>query len=245
MASQIQIVNLIAGHLGQDEVLSFPAQGPLGDAITQFWDTARQETLRANTWHCARKRVQLTPTTTAPAFGYSNAFNLPGDFVRFVDVNVTGFGEFRDYVREGRQLLSNSTPLNLIYIYDLTDIDYWDADLAMGFSINAHPMHKNTTATLGHTCIRPYAAVTPTRLASSQYVYAASCHRLTGSIPAQIRVQHHCISNADMRITAAWLSRSSGRIQSPRCASAMYRVLSVARVRRMEMLDTKSQMPLM
>lgn len=140
MASQIQIVNLIAGHLGQDEVLSFPAQGPLGDAITQFWDTARQETLRANTWHCARKRVQLTPTTTAPAFGYSNAFNLPGDFVRFVDVNVTGFGEFRDYVREGRQLLSNSTPLNLIYIYDLTDIDYWDADLAMGFSIKLASM---------------------------------------------------------------------------------------------------------
>jgi hypothetical protein len=135
MASKIELYNLIAGHLGQDEVLSFPASGPLGDAIEQFWDAARQRTLRANTWHSARKRMVLTPTTTPPAFGYTYAFNLPGDFIRVVEVGVSGFGEFRDYVREGQQLLSNSTPLNLIYIFDQAEIDFWDGDLAMAFSI--------------------------------------------------------------------------------------------------------------
>lgn len=135
MASKIQIYNLIAGHLGQDEVLSFPAQGALGDAIEQFWHAARQDTLRANTWHCARKRAQLTPTAMPPAFGYTNAFDMPGDFIRIVEVTISGFGDFRDYVREGQQILSDFTPLNLIYIFDLKEVDFWDADLAMAFSV--------------------------------------------------------------------------------------------------------------
>ncbi|KUR80910.1 hypothetical protein [Novosphingobium sp. FSW06-99] len=135
MPSKIAIYNLVAGHLGQDEVLSFPAIGPLGDAIAMFWETARENTLRANTWHCARTRVTLAPTAVPPAFGYTNAFNLPGDFVRIVQVSISGFGDFRDYVREGRQLLSNFAPLNLVYVYDLKEVDYFDADLAMAFSL--------------------------------------------------------------------------------------------------------------
>ena len=135
MASETDINNLIAGHLGQDEVLTAPAQGPLGAAIAQFWDTARRRTLRANTWHCARKRVALPATSSPPAFGYGYAMNLPGDFIRLVDISSPGVDDYRDYTREGNQILANVAPLNIVYVYDLTELADWDDDLAMAFSL--------------------------------------------------------------------------------------------------------------
>jgi len=72
-------------------------------------------------WSFAKKRIQLAPVSTHPAFGYSHAFPLPKDFIRLWDA-----GEY-EYEIEGRHILANTNLINLVYVSDEDNEEIWDS----------------------------------------------------------------------------------------------------------------------
>lgn len=90
---------------------------------SNLYPMVRLAILRAHPWNCAIKRVQLSPDATAPAFGFTYRFALPGDWLRTLAV---GDGFALDYRSEGRFLLANDSVFPLTYIADVLESD-WDA----------------------------------------------------------------------------------------------------------------------
>lgn len=69
------------------------------------------EVLRSHRWNCASARTTLSQSVTAPPFGYTQAFILPADFIRLMEVNgeqYEGSEEFLE-IEEDKRLLVNST----------------------------------------------------------------------------------------------------------------------------------------
>lgn len=116
--------------------------------------------LRKHAWSFAKARVQLAALSTAPAFGWTYAYQLPDDFVRVVQVGqYYDFASIRGpssesitpYTIEGKMLYSNdAAPLRLIYIKDMcSDPAQWDAMFFEAFAASlavelCEPLSKQT-----------------------------------------------------------------------------------------------------
>lgn len=91
------------------------------------YDTVRDSVLRAHTWNCATKRVQLAPLVAAPDFDFDHQFQLPGDWLRTVQVGEKDCPiPFRT---EGQRILADVTVLPLVYIWRNKDVPTWSANL--------------------------------------------------------------------------------------------------------------------
>jgi hypothetical protein len=93
------------------------------------FDLARRALIRSHPWGFARKRVQLSQTTT-PDFEWDYAYLLPVDCLRVIDVyddsdNPTGATE-SSYAIENGRLLFNGSTCYLRYVRDVTDPAKWD-----------------------------------------------------------------------------------------------------------------------
>lgn len=126
--SIVSICNIGLIEIGEDPIASLTDNRKAAALCSARYDQVRREVLRAHTWNCARKRVQLAADLVAPAFEFGNAFTLPADFLRMV--NLPDNAEAK-YQVEGLKLLTDETaPLNVVYIYDCQDPTIFDAMLA-------------------------------------------------------------------------------------------------------------------
>ena len=126
----VEVCNLTLDLLKQAPISSIDSpEDPAEVIMARWYDVCRRALLRAHTWNFALKRRVLTPTGTAPAFGYSDAYNLPNDFLRLGSIGDDSLGDFRrDYEIENGQLLmtNDAGDLNLRYVYDLTTVTQFD-----------------------------------------------------------------------------------------------------------------------
>ena len=123
MANKVEIANSALARLGASPIMSLDDDAKAAQAIKNSFELCKKTVLRAHIWKCARKRLTITPTTTAPDFNYTYAFNLPSDYLRLVYIDGDP-----EYTIEGRQILSNEATLSLVYIYDIgEDIEILDA----------------------------------------------------------------------------------------------------------------------
>lgn len=118
----------------------------------RWYDVTRRSVLRKHPWLFARKRQVLTSVVGSPPFGYNNAYNLPNDYLRLVSIqDPNTFEPYNKtvYTIESGQILTNPTQgttpstaasLNLVYIYDFTNVSKMDAlfieVLAMELALN-------------------------------------------------------------------------------------------------------------
>lgn len=127
----VDICNLSQDLLKQEPITSIDTPSDPAETIYARWyDPCRRALLRAHTWNFAIRRRVLTPTGTAPAFGYSDAYNLPNDYLRLASIGDDSLGDFRrDYeIEDGQLLMTNDAgDLNLRYVYDLTTVTKFDA----------------------------------------------------------------------------------------------------------------------
>jgi hypothetical protein len=72
--------------------------------------------------------VKLAPNLVAPVFEWGFAYDLPGDCLRVLEVNGTAWPT-DGWAVEGRQLVSNETAVELLYIYRNEDPNLYDAEL--------------------------------------------------------------------------------------------------------------------
>ena len=138
MASAVQVCSNALVMLGEKPISSFDEADQSGglDRATlcdELWPTARDAVLRSHPWKCAKTRVILSPEATTPAFGYSQQFILPSNWLRNVEINGVR-AEHVDYEVEtassdntSKRLLIDQGQVNLIYIWRNDQVESWDA----------------------------------------------------------------------------------------------------------------------
>ena len=130
--SPVDICNLSFDLLRhKDKVTSIETPESDSEALGARWyDVTRRSTLGAYAWNFARTRAVLTRNNTAPAFGYSDAYLLPNDFLNvvFIGDNYKDDYETEYSVEEGQILIDNSAAdsLNLCYVRDITSVARFD-----------------------------------------------------------------------------------------------------------------------
>lgn len=86
------------------------------------YETIRDAELRKHPWSFAIKRAQLAADATAPTFGPAVSYTLPSDFLRLLSPDANYNSNDSDWKIEGKKLLTDdSAPLNIRYIYRVTD----------------------------------------------------------------------------------------------------------------------------
>ena len=130
MATEISIANLALIRLGQQKISSLSEDNARAEAISIVYEDARRSVLRSSSWNFATKRAQLSKNTTGPAFAYDYSYNLPADFLKLKRLNSLS----TDFRIEGRSLVSNETPMKIVYIADEKDASLYDGLFVKAFS---------------------------------------------------------------------------------------------------------------
>jgi hypothetical protein len=127
-SSEVDISNRALQKLGATRIASLTDNSKSARACAAAYESVRDALLRRHTWNFAIKRAQLAASTTAPAFGYTNAFPLPADCLRLLPPkNVSGCIIETDWQIENGSILTNDgAPLNVRYINRVIDPNVYD-----------------------------------------------------------------------------------------------------------------------
>lgn len=87
MASDVEIVNRALTKLGAERILSLTDDVKNARVMNSMFVSVRDAELRRHNWNFAVKRASLAASTTDPDWGFDNAFPLPSDFLRLLDID--------------------------------------------------------------------------------------------------------------------------------------------------------------
>ena len=127
MPSSVSVCSNALVMLGGAPFSSFEEPKPHVRIAANLYPTVRDDVLRLHNWNCATDRVILAPMATPPAFDFAYQFQLPGDWLRTIQVGKKG--EPLEYRAEGQRLLANVTALPLVYSFRNTVEDTWSTNL--------------------------------------------------------------------------------------------------------------------
>lgn len=118
MPTQVQLCNLALARISEKPIATIADTTIRAETCAREYQPALDEILEEGFWNFAQKRAALTINSTAPAFGYSSAFDLPDDFVGieiFNNASVKDYDPQRRFKIEGNQLLTDETVANIVY----------------------------------------------------------------------------------------------------------------------------------
>jgi len=135
MASKTEICNRALEWLGKDPVTSIDSDQEPAKALRRVYDETRRSLLECHPWSFAVKRAAIPASATAPTWGYANGFPLPSDFLRLLTVeNGPQFALEADPSGTQWIVTDASAPLNIKYIYDVTDTGRYPATFVDAFA---------------------------------------------------------------------------------------------------------------
>ncbi len=115
--SPVHLVNSALIRIGELPITSLTENSREAILANQLYEKVRDDVMASYPWNSAMKREALPKLATAPAFGFSNQHQLPPDFLRLYRLEDNSL-LFRI---EGRTILSDEDPLNIIYVSRITD----------------------------------------------------------------------------------------------------------------------------
>jgi hypothetical protein len=132
MPADVDIANLALSKVGAQRILTLQDNNKAARTINAIYALERDTELSAHFWNFAMARISLPALTTPPAFDYSNAFQLPDDYLTVFQVGKFYPGQPRsigivspnqtDYKIEGRTIVtSQAAPLPVRYVRRVTD----------------------------------------------------------------------------------------------------------------------------
>lgn len=122
-----QIANRALQKLGAKRLSDIDDDSVNGRACKAAWDLVRDSELRKHVWNFAIKRANLSPLDATPSFGRRYQYPLPSDFVRIAPDYEEDNSLDKDWVVEGRYILSDESPsLYLRYVAQISDVSQWD-----------------------------------------------------------------------------------------------------------------------
>lgn len=133
MASQLEIINIALSRLGESPIQSLNEGSVPANAAKLLYDTERKATLRAYPWNFALRQTTLA-RLEGGAVDFSNAFALPVDNLRVLQVwDSTTKQELRYSTRGGR-LYSDSEKVTIEYVADVKEAHIYDSKFVEAFS---------------------------------------------------------------------------------------------------------------
>lgn len=131
--STVQICNLALSKIGDEggQITAITENSKEGNLCAKFYEPALRETLRMHPWNCAKARKVLAKSTEDPAFGWNNAYPLPADCVRPLEISASdstnrAYKYNTEWSIEGRCILTNADSVYLLYVKYLTDPNMMD-----------------------------------------------------------------------------------------------------------------------
>lgn len=89
MADKLSLYNNALFAIQQRKVSSLTEAVPSRYALDDVYDRVVAFMLESGMWNFAQRTVAIDPsTTTIPAFGFRNAFEVPSDFVRLISISA-------------------------------------------------------------------------------------------------------------------------------------------------------------
>lgn len=124
MATAVDICNLSLSLLGHapDLVTSLAGTDTTSKLCNLHYPIARDSLMKSHNWNFAVKRAGLVPNATEPVFEFSNAYNLPSDYLRIIRTNLDAEGYVTGYKWrvEGTTLITNTAPGDTVSISGAT-----------------------------------------------------------------------------------------------------------------------------
>ncbi len=122
MSSIVGICNSALIKLGASTILSLTDGSKNANLCNEQYEKVRDEMLRLHPWNFAIARTRLALLSSAPAFEFAKAYQLPADWLRTVSVhdNDAGAGAV-EYRIEGRTVVTNADALYLRYVAVIAD----------------------------------------------------------------------------------------------------------------------------
>jgi hypothetical protein len=122
MASLVEIANSALDLIGQAQIMTLDdPTASARKAKLHIYDAIR-EVLASGRWTSAQKLSALSQLASGPAFGWTYAYQLPGDYlgvITFNDVDPCNVVQELFEIR-GRELHTDETTANIVYVADLT-----------------------------------------------------------------------------------------------------------------------------
>jgi len=118
MTSEVEICNAALIKIGNENTISALGEdGREGETCDLMYPIVRDALLQSHLWNFAMARKTLSEDGSTPAFEYTNAFQLPGDYLRAVSLYDTD----ERWKVEGDLLLTDASTAKLIYIKKVTN----------------------------------------------------------------------------------------------------------------------------
>ena len=115
--TKLDIWNSALQRIGAESVADEWTESKEAVLCRRYYDNAVNIILRAHPWNFATRRIALPLNATAPAFGWSKAFDLPIDYVSMISLaDPTDI-----YTIESGQVLTNAVNGNCKYIAEQPD----------------------------------------------------------------------------------------------------------------------------
>ena len=130
MASIVDINNAALNQLGASTILSLTEDSKNARICNARYTQIRDSVFRSHPWNCLQKRVELSSSTTTPAWGFSFQYDLPGDCLRLLRI----LDYESNHKVEGRSILSNNSSMKILYISRITDPNQYDENLREALS---------------------------------------------------------------------------------------------------------------
>lgn len=129
--SVISICNMALGWIGTNSIASLTQNDPGARACNQFYDMARQQTLRDHPWNFAQSRIALAAVDVPDTYPeYAYAYAWPDKCIRAHKVrNDAGDYDFEVVLSpdgSGRMILTNAQNAVLLYTADVADPTLFD-----------------------------------------------------------------------------------------------------------------------
>lgn len=120
--TDVEICSRSLAELGDEPILSLDDPSKRARFCKQLYPNVRDEVLCDAPWNCATKRVALALSVTPPAWGFTNRFQLPSDYLNFVSIEHP----LTPWRREEDSILSHDSEMNLVYVFRLVDVSRMD-----------------------------------------------------------------------------------------------------------------------
>lgn len=124
MPSEVDLVNDALGQIGASPITAIDDGSVAANHAQRFLPSLRDAALRAHHWNFAMTRAKLVASATTPLFEFTYAYPLPSDFLKIVHYN--GKTNTTEYRIEGREVLTDDSTVEIVYLKRVTNPDLWD-----------------------------------------------------------------------------------------------------------------------
>lgn len=129
--TDIEICNLALGLVGKASIATLDDESPAARLCKALYAPLRDAVLEDAIWTFAKKQYVLDPLATAPLFGYTYAFEVPGEVVRVFRCD-DGTGDYRiGWEKLGRQIISDAAPLYMSAVAKVEDVSLYSANFCI------------------------------------------------------------------------------------------------------------------